>query len=278
MAGLFIFWSEGRLGNQMAQYAFCHALALQRGERFIFVARYLELDKHFHLGSPQEYLRLSGRWAWAAERILPHAFPVTRVDAGDLPVDALAAIHGCKSIAGFFQSEQFMGGSNDQIHEFFKLAPKAQRRTDEVRRRRGWCDLSKVAVIHVRRGDYLSFGNVRLGGVDLALPSTWFQSACVSLLGLSIERAVVISDDRAWCHNELRLPWPWEYSGEDMITDLSLLRDAAACVLSPSSFSWWGAWLNRRPDRVVVAPRCWLGHRVGRDYPPMVIPSSWIQV
>jgi len=71
---------------------------------------------------------------------------------------------------------------------------------------------------------------------------------------------------------------------------------ADAAVVSNSTFAWWGAWLNARPQKRVLAPRYWVGfnHRTGwhnarqhetgrrrkRDWesPRRVIPPDWIQV
>lgn len=45
-------------------------------------------------------------------------------------------------------------------------------------------------------------------------------------------------------------------------------------VVANSSFSWWGAWLNRHEDKIVIAPRKWMN--VDRELD--IIPQSWIKV
>ena len=57
------------------------------------------------------------------------------------------------------------------------------------------------------------------------------------------------------------------------------LRLMAACrhhILANSSFSWWGAWLNPSPDKIVVAPHPWF-----RD-PAMdestIVPERWLRL
>jgi hypothetical protein len=45
-------------------------------------------------------------------------------------------------------------------------------------------------------------------------------------------------------------------------------------VIANSTFSWWGAWLDPRPDKVVVAPRHWFLKE--DNYYPNLFPHDWV--
>ena len=47
-------------------------------------------------------------------------------------------------------------------------------------------------------------------------------------------------------------------------------------VIANSTFSWWGAWLSKSENKIVVAPKVWyLGNNVDTKD---IIPREWIQL
>lgn len=44
-------------------------------------------------------------------------------------------------------------------------------------------------------------------------------------------------------------------------------------IIANSTFSWWGAWLNQNPKKIVIRPEQWIG-----GYPDIGGPDSWIRI
>ena len=53
----------------------------------------------------------------------------------------------------------------------------------------------------------------------------------------------------------------------------------AACrhnIIANSTFSWWGAWLNPSPDKIVIGPKTWyLDPGLSNDY---ITPDTWRRI
>lgn len=71
----------------------------------------------------------------------------------------------------------------------------------------------------------------------------------------------VFSDDLKWVQENIAFPESTVFvTINDDASSWEDMRLMAACqhhIIANSTFSWWGAWLNARPNKIVVAPRYW---------------------
>jgi len=124
--------------------------------------------------------------------------------------------------------------------------------------------------VHVRRGDYVSTGFEDRWG-DLAADG-YYQRAAAQI-GEDVTY-LVFSDDIPWCRRSLNLG-PAQFVDVDPYTSLCLMTRCDINVISNSSFSWWGAFLNSSSD--VYAPSRWYGPAMPppNDVQNDIVPPTW---
>jgi hypothetical protein len=104
----------------------------------------------------------------------------------------------------------------------------------------------------------------------------------MSLVESKVEqpRYFVFSDDIAWCKEHLKSKFPMEFvsgnEGDRSYWDIQLMRHCKHNIIANSSFSWWGAWLNNSPNKIVIAPINWFNH-TNSDTKDL-IPKTWIRL
>jgi hypothetical protein len=49
-------------------------------------------------------------------------------------------------------------------------------------------------------------------------------------------------------------------------------------IIANSSFSWWGAWLNKNPNKKVIAPKKWFGPAYGDINDNDLVPETWTRL
>ena len=133
--------------------------------------------------------------------------------------------------------------------------------------------------LHIRRGNYANIESVNL--VHGTMPISYYEDAINFFEGEIVNpKFYVFSDDISWAKDNLKLKHPSVFvDHNDDKCDYEDLRLMANCkhhIIANSTFSWWAAWLNQKPDKRVIAPRQW--SFPGAKFKPVVdtlIPSDW---
>ena len=90
----------------------------------------------------------------------------------------------------------------------------------------------------------------------------------------------VFSDDPEWVEQNMSFDCPVTFvrgnSGAKSFEDLRLISLCKHQIIANSTFSWWGAWLNSNPNKIVITPRDWFANK-GPDTRDL-IPFSWIRL
>jgi len=177
---------------------------------------------------------------------------------------------------GMFQSEKFFADAADllRLHFSFRYPASPEVAALAARIRSG-----PSAALHFRRGDYARNATFarEIGVLDLA----YYQRAVRLLRERSPNATLYIfSDDIEAVAREFTPPGPHEFvrcvkpwHAYDKIRLMSLCDHIA---IANSTFSWWAAWLNPSPDKLVLAPDPWF------DSSPHdasdVVPASWVRL
>jgi FkbM family methyltransferase len=252
----------GGLGNQLFQYAAARALSLRLGTDLLLDVSALQADplRRFYLSS----FKIGGRVVSSEEIV---AADLSRYDEPFYHYDeAFKTIQPGILLGGYFQSERYFEDYSEQIRE--DLEPSASpSATFEVCAARIRASALPVSV-HVRRGDM--FANPQTSEFHGFCGADYYNRALKVIRGVlaAAPDYFVFSDDRAaavelfgdregfvFVETDANCPW------EDLIL-MSLCRHH---VLANSSFSWWAAWRNARPDKLVVAPRYWVAPKTLRQ-------------
>jgi hypothetical protein len=61
-------------------------------------------------------------------------------------------------------------------------------------------------------------------------------------------------------------------------TDLCLMSLCNGGILSPSTLSWWGAWLQTNRTNPVIAPNPWFGKKLSYNNTKDLFPNDWIKL
>lgn len=280
---------SGGLGNQMFQYAFGRNLALRQKAELLLDTRQVDADINrnfalsaFQIAAPiatnqrlppplSPIQRRLNRWSKGR---LVRSYLVERTFEFDgTALERRPPVH----LIGNWQSERYFYDCREVVRREFQLvapfSPARQRVASLI-------DDANAVSVHVRRGDYVS--NPVANAFHGTCEPAWYVKAKAKIeASVSTKPSYFIfSDDPQWAKDNLCAFEPAvfvapEDDGEDA-QDLHLMARCKHHIIANSSFSWWGAWLNPRLEKVVVAPRGWF-RGAGLDTRDL-LPDGWCRL
>lgn len=261
----------GGLGNQMFQYAF-YLYVKENNSDTVFDVR--DYDIHsYHSG-----FELTEIFGITAERLSDREIKSISLKQENLLVRALRRYCGLRLskntevyenkeytfvpfrafysdvvLRGNWQDVNYILPVEEKVRTAFEFPRIVSDKNTEVKELIQSCN---SVSIHVRRGDYLMTSN--LGGV---VGAQYYRGAIEYIIKNVISPVFFIfSDDIEWCKTEFNDLCPifidWNKGNQSYI-DMQLISLCKHNIIANSSFSWWGAWLNQNPGKIVIMPQQW---------------------
>lgn len=177
------------------------------------------------------------------------------------------------SLQGYFQTEKYFIGHKDLILSQFDFKqPYKDAASAYVENIRNNSKSSRIASIHVRRGDY-----VMSPDHHPVCSLEYYEKAIYEIEQGEDVKFIVFSDDPEWCRGV--------FSGDSyVISDLNNpyieMCAMSMCddnIIANSSFSWWGAWLNTGKNKKVIAPSRWFGPLLNKNTSDIYC-QDWIKI
>lgn len=281
----------GGLGNQMFQCAFAIALREKWKEEvkvdthhynYIF-SKYFHGNNFYHNGYEVDKifknLGLQKATVWdiikvsyyvpnfVLSRIVRKIFPQRKTECVQTALDAFKysdkplTCSRYQYFEGYWMCASYFTFCREHIQKAFTFPNFT---TDENMYYATQLSKENSVTIHIRRGDYLGSSNVAnictLG---------YYRKAIMEVKRI-INNPVffVFSNDQEWCMENLKdelggsdVHFVTNNKGCQSYRDMQLMSLARCNILANSSFSWWGAFLNVRPNQIVFVPQKWMNDR-----------------
>ena len=178
-------------------------------------------------------------------------------------------------LSGYFQDASFFESERNNLLKIFTfkypLSDKNQFIADEIK--------SKMSVsVHFRLGDYFAH-------VPKDILSNHYYLTAMQEMKNKFPDAhfYIFSDDTNFVKQNVKIPFEHTFvehnnSKETSFWDMYLMSLCQHNIIANSTFSWWGAWLNQNPDKIVITPSVWISEKEHLKVIKNVIPQDWKKI
>jgi len=184
-------------------------------------------------------------------------------------------------LEGYWQNEKYFKDIRPEILNIFTWKNVSKKNQELAKKMQNENSVS----IHIRRLDKPRslkelFFRLKLNIVWRTCPKSYYINAINRMDKLIYNpEYYIFTNNIRWARKNIKsgnnltlVDWN---RGKKSNQDLYLMSRCRHNIISMSSFSWWGAWLNRNPDKIVIAPKKW-AVRFTKNLG--IIPKDWINV
>jgi hypothetical protein len=265
-----IFLQAG-LGNQFFQLYTAIAYAMEHNEKLVIPELKWDADKR-----PSYWDSIFSRLAAAIDpKLSPGSLPRLKEEGfhyTPLPKKTKVILFG------YFQSYKYFDKHAEAISKKLNI------RMEQEMIKTKYCTLKETISLHFRIGDYM---NVQLQ--HPLLSDKYYSDAIAEIIKKTKKTDWNIiyfceEKDNNPVNQRLRkikkrFPDLSFYKAPDTMQDweqLLLMSCSDHNIIANSTFSWWGAYLNRNPDKLICYPETWFGMLNAHLNTKDLCPPSWI--
>jgi hypothetical protein len=176
---------------------------------------------------------------------------------------------------GHWMNMRYFDGYENRIKALFQLKDKDFYQTGEAREMLD-SDYDTVSV-HIRRGDYLSSEFMEKIEMD-------YYNKALEVIRTKVPNPFlyIFTNDPDWVRDEFNYQIPYVLvsgnKGSDSYKDMMLMSLCKHNIIANSSFSWWGAFLNKNKDAIIISPAKWYSAIEKNTHVHNMIPEKWTRL
>jgi hypothetical protein len=178
---------------------------------------------------------------------------------------------------GYWQSEKYFESIFEQMRHNLAIKPAFYSESNN----NYLSDIQEYnsVSIHIRRGSYTIEKYQQVHGLT---PLEYYNKAIQKIKrDIKSPKFFIFSDDTKWVRENfesLTNSTIIEGTPEKDYLDIFLMSQCKHNIIANSTFSWWGAWLNSNPHKIVIAPKIWYMMEDLNITTSSLIPNSWIRL
>lgn len=181
-------------------------------------------------------------------------------------------------LIGNFQDAGIFNKYKKELLKIFTIRPATNRKENMAYASK--IKKTNSVSIHIRRTDYLTT-------FPKSILSVQYYNNAINYIKTQVHNPhfFIFSDDINWVISNLPMgDTPHTFvtcnqTPESAACDMYLMSLCKHNIIANSSFSWWGTWLNRNPNKIVVSPDKWIiDSEQHYNVTKRLIQDSWVKI